>query len=105
LDFEFIVCFKNVNSYIKKDILCKSVAENGVILLTITSKKGETKKKKVAFIIARQHPGETVSSFLMQGFIDFICSSAVEAQHLRNLYIFKIIPMVNPDGVIFGNFR
>lgn len=26
--------------------------------------------KRIAFVIARQHPGEAVSSFLMQGFIE-----------------------------------
>lgn len=56
-------------------------------------------------LMARQHPGETVSSFLMQGIIDFLASDSVEANFLRNKYIFKIIPMVNPDGVLYGNFR
>ena len=41
----------------------------------------------------------------MHGVIDFLISSAKEATVLRDKYIFKIIPMVNPDGVIYGNFR
>jgi murein tripeptide amidase MpaA len=27
------------------------------------------------------------------------------AQALRSRYIFKIIPMINPDGVVYGNYR
>ncbi|KAL4482478.1 hypothetical protein ABPG72_001454 [Tetrahymena utriculariae] len=100
--------------HIKKEILCHTISKNAVPLLTITNKeeKGKTqnplndsKQKKIAMLMARQHPGETVSSFLMQGVIDFLVSDCVEANFLRNKYIFKIIPMVNPDGVLYGNFR
>ncbi|KAL4463245.1 hypothetical protein ABPG74_007246 [Tetrahymena malaccensis] len=104
--------------HIKKEILCHTISNNAVPLLTITNKekdfieKGKTqnpphesKQKKIAMLMARQHPGETVSSFLMQGVIDFLISDCVEANFLRNKYIFKIIPMVNPDGVLYGNFR
>ena len=53
----------------------------------------------------RVHPGETCSSFVMQGVIDFLLSEASEAQFLREKFIFKIVPMLNPDGVIHGNSR
>lgn len=41
----------------------------------------------------------------MKGVIDFLISNNPEAIYLRKNYIFKIIPMKNPDGVIYGNFR
>ena len=41
----------------------------------------------------------------MQGVIDFLLSDKKEAEHLRNEFIFKIVPCLNPDGVIFGNYR
>jgi hypothetical protein len=41
----------------------------------------------------------------MKGFIDFLLSDDPEAEHLRENFIFKIIPMLNPDGVINGNYR
>ena len=55
--------------------------------------------------MARVHPGETVSSWMMKGIIDFLCSDTEEAYYLRNSFVFKIIPMMNPDGVISGNYR
>lgn len=55
--------------------------------------------------MARVHPGETNSSFMMQGFLKFITSQTKDARELRNKYIFKVIPMINPDGVIAGNYR
>jgi len=41
----------------------------------------------------------------MEGFIEYILGDELEARSLRNSYVFKIIPMLNPDGVIVGNYR
>ena len=41
----------------------------------------------------------------MKGVIDFLIGDSMEAQILRNNFIFKIVPMLNPDGVINGNYR
>lgn len=51
------------------------------------------------------HPGESNSSYLVHGVIKFLLSEAPEAQELREKFIFKVIPMLNPDGVIYGNYR
>jgi murein tripeptide amidase MpaA len=42
---------------------------------------------------------------MMHGFLDFICSNNPQAVYLRKKIIFKIIPMLNPDGVVAGNYR
>jgi murein tripeptide amidase MpaA len=42
---------------------------------------------------------------MMKGIIDFLMSQAPEAKVLREKFVFKIIPMLNPDGVINGNYR
>ena len=52
-------------------------------------------------VMARQHPGQTVSSYTFEGFI----KSIIEQQKLLKMYEVIAIPMVNPDGVIYGNFR
>jgi len=65
----------------------------------------KNERKPVVFITARIHPGETCGSFMMQGFLKFITSNICDAVELRNKIIFKIIPMINPDGVIVGNYR
>ena len=56
-------------------------------------------------ITSRVHPGESVASWMMKGVIEFLTSNRPEAIILRELYVFKIIPMLNPDGVINGNYR
>lgn len=57
------------------------------------------------FFSARIHPGESNSSWIMKGIIDFLMSEAPEARVLREKFVFKIVPMLNPDGVINGNYR
>ena len=54
---------------------------------------------------ARVHPGEANSSYIMEGIIRFLVGNSREAKLLRQNYIFKIVPMLNPDGVIYGNYR
>lgn len=56
-------------------------------------------------VIARQHPGETMSSFFIEGFINrLISQDAVSRQLLKKVQI-VIIPMPNVDGVVYGNHR
>ena len=63
-------------------------------------------KKKSVIISSRVHPGETVGSWMMKGVLKFITDPFdAEAKTLRDNFIFKIIPMLNPDGVINGNYR
>lgn len=37
--------------------------------------------------------------------IDYLLSESRAAEYLRDNIVFKIIPMVNPDGVVHGNAR
>lgn len=62
-------------------------------------------KKKAVVISARVHPGEAPSSWMMKGFMDFITSDSYVAKKLRHKFIFKLVPMLNPDGVVVGNTR
>lgn len=61
--------------------------------------------RKAAIISSRVHPGETPASWMMKGVIDFATSDTEEAKQLREQYVLKIVPMLNPDGVINGNYR
>ena len=63
------------------------------------------KNKKGIVITSRVHPGETGASYMMKGIIDYLVGPSIGARILRDNFIFKIIPMINPDGVILGNTR
>ena len=71
----------------------------------INNKSQILDERKAIVIIGRQHPGETVGSYVIKGIIDFLMSDSDEAKKLREIYIFKIVPMMNPDGVLVGNSR
>ena len=63
------------------------------------------KKKDYIVVSARVHPGESNSSYMMEGLLDFVTGDSQEAEELRRRCILKIVPMINPDGVIIGNYR
>ncbi|NWY16378.1 CBPC2 carboxypeptidase, partial [Aphelocoma coerulescens] len=84
--------------------LCRSLAGNTVYLLTITG-PGSVAGKRVVVASARVHPGESGSSWAMRGFLNFLLSAHVDARLLRRLFVFKVVPMLNPDGVVVGNSR
>ncbi|KAK9516970.1 hypothetical protein VZT92_024873 [Zoarces viviparus] len=97
-----------VASYCTLRVLCHSLAGNAVYVLTISSRGGgrvEERTKKAVVVTARVHPGETNASWMMEGFLDFLLGDSEDAQLLRDTFVFKVVPMLNPDGVIVGNYR
>ena len=42
---------------------------------------------------------------MIQGAIEYLLSNNKEAKILRKKFVFKIVPMLNPDGVVYGNYR
>ncbi|KAM8818089.1 cytosolic carboxypeptidase 3 [Rhynchonycteris naso] len=95
------------SKFCKIRVLCPTLARNMVHVLTIATplKNPDSRKRKAIVLTARVHPGETNSSWIMKGFLDFILGDSCDAQLLRDTFIFKVVPMLNPDGVIVGNYR
>ncbi|XP_058502307.1 cytosolic carboxypeptidase 2 [Solea solea] len=97
-----------VVSYCTMRVLCHSLAGNTVYVMTITNRadaKLESRRKKAVVVTARVHPGETNGSWMMEGLLDFLLGDSEDAQLLRDTFVFKIVPMLNPDGVVVGNYR
>ena len=91
--------------YFKREILCTTIGGCICEMLTITSNKPGREKRKVVILTARVHSGETVSSWIMKGILKFLGSKTAIAEELLERCIFKIVPCLNPDGVIQGNYR
>ena len=61
-------------------------------------------------ITSRVHPGESNASWMMKGLMDLLLSphNAQEREistYLKDEFEFYLIPMLNVDGVINGNYR
>ncbi|EGZ09613.1 hypothetical protein PHYSODRAFT_564200 [Phytophthora sojae] len=64
------------------------------------------RQKKMVVISARVHSGETPANFMLDGMFQLLLHPTDEsAIALRRHFVFKIIPMLNPDGVCQGFYR
>lgn len=70
-----------------------------------SSKKNQQPLKPALFLSSRVHPGETPASWMMKGILEFLTSDCSQAQLLRQVFVIFIVPMLNPDGVTYGNNR
>ncbi|XP_058492634.1 cytosolic carboxypeptidase 1 [Solea solea] len=99
--------------YLRQDVLCETLGGNSCPLLTITAMPESNsndhicqfRNRPIIFLSARVHPGETNASWVMKGTLEFLMGTSPLAASLREAYIFKIVPMLNPDGVVNGNHR
>ncbi|PAA58104.1 hypothetical protein BOX15_Mlig007487g1, partial [Macrostomum lignano] len=86
--------------------LCQSLGGNRLPLLTVTAASASEEPRQqrpCVFISGRVHPGEANASWVVRGLVAHLLSPAVRT--LRSRFVFKIAPMLNPDGVINGNHR
>ena len=65
----------------------------------------ESPRKKV-WLMARQHPGETMAEWFMEGFLHSLLDedNPIAKQMLQNTAFF-VVPNMNPDGSARGNLR
>ncbi len=58
------------------------------------------------WIIARQHPGETMAEWFVEGLLERLLDGADPvARKLREQALLYIVPNMNPDGAVRGNLR
>lgn len=59
----------------------------------------------VILLVGRQHPAEVTGSIAMSAFVDTLFDDDATSIAFRERYNVIVIPMMNPDGVITGNWR
>lgn len=62
--------------------------------------------KKVIWITARQHPGETMAEWLVEGLLErLLDEDDGVSRNLLDKAVFYIVPNMNPDGAARGHLR
>ena len=62
--------------------------------------------RQPVWITARQHPGETMSEWFVEGLLERLLDGADPvARRIRDLACVYIVPNMNPDGAVRGNLR
>ncbi|CAG4978148.1 unnamed protein product [Parnassius apollo] len=92
-------------TYLRAENLCYSLNNNEVPLLTITAEDNPSNPivdRDTIFLTARVHPGESNASWVMDGTLGCLLNDSDSAAALRAKYVFKIVPMLNVEGVING---
>jgi murein tripeptide amidase MpaA len=93
---------------LRRRVLTPTIAGNNcemIIITTFQSDPEAIKNRKGIVLSSRVHPGESGASWIMKGIIDYLTGPSLNAKILRDNFVFKIVPMLNPDGVINGSTR
>jgi hypothetical protein len=108
---------------IERRTLCKTLAGNPVEFCIITdpnfdgnltppvcSQQSPSElpgdQRPWIIVCGRVHPSECNSSWFVHGLIEFLSDPRSSiAKQLRQQFVWLVIPMINPDGVICGNSR
>ncbi len=67
---------------------------------------GDPAAAKKVWVIARQHPGETMAEWFVEGMLDALLDPAEPfGRQLLQQAVFYVVPNMNPDGAVRGNLR
>jgi hypothetical protein len=93
--------------YLRDEVIGKTVEGRDLHLLTIArdelAMRSMDRHNPIVWLMCRQHAWETGTSFVGEGAIRYLLSE--EAKSLRAHVIFKILPMMDPDGCARGGVR
>ena len=93
------------SEFCRHEVLGKTIEDRDVELVRFSSNP-KKKGRKVFWIIARQHPGESMSEWWMEGLIEQLVDGPKNfvKQLLKECDIY-LVPNMNPDGSYRGNLR
>ena len=98
-----LIAKSNRNADVTHSVLGKTLDGQDLDMLTIG--KPDVGKKPI-WVIARQHPGESMAEWWMEGFLEALLDDNNEiAQELREKCVFYVVPNMNPDGSKRGHLR
>ena len=96
------------SAHVSVERLGQTLEGRDIDLLRVTnaiSTVADADKRRI-WLIARQHPGETMAEWFVEGFLDrLLDEDDPVARVLLQRCIFHVVPNMNPDGSVRGNLR
>ncbi len=96
------------SGFVEVQHLGQSLDGRDMTLLRVTDAASSiplAQRRKV-WLIARQHPGETMAEWFAEGFLErLLDADDAAARVLRQQCVFYVVPNMNPDGAVRGNLR
>jgi len=88
--------------FVNRVILGQSIQGRDIFMLTITDTSIPDSLKKSVWLQFRIHGDEMAQSYIFEGLVNYLLSgdSIPVAQQALQRIVFKLIPVINPDGVV-----
>lgn len=98
-----LLAWAQLDDRVQLETLGKTLDGRDMSLLTVGD-AGSAKHR--VWMIARQHPGETMAEWFVEGFLEALLDEAnASARTLLADTVFYIVPNMNPDGSVRGHLR
>jgi hypothetical protein len=93
------------HKFVTVENLARTQKNMDIQLVTISDPDIPALDKRTIFLMSMQHSGEDAGAYFIEGMIRFLLSDDEDAKSIRANFIYKLIPMMNPDGVFYGTSR
>ena len=96
------------SEHVEVQHLGQTLEGRDITLLRITDAQSATpvQQKRNIWLIARQHPGEAMAEWFVEGFVErLLDADDPVARVLLAQCVFYVVPNMNPDGAVRGNLR
>jgi hypothetical protein len=92
--------------YVEYEMIGPSVHGRDIPMVTISNPDFPDDDKRTVWITSRQHPMETPPSFMIKSMMKYVIGRGERGgEKLLERLIFKLVPMINVDGVAEGYSR
>lgn len=106
---QWLIATAAESALVRDEVLCATPDGRALTLLTIGDPEGKApdgSPKVPVWITARQHPGETMAEWWVEGFLDRLLDAEDgAARELLEHAVIYLVPNMNPDGSVRGHLR
>ena len=97
-----LIAKSQLDNRVSASVIGRTLDGQDMDLLTIGS---PAQGKNNVWVIARQHPGEIMAEWWMEGFLDRLLADDKTSKGLLDCCVFYVVPNMNPDGSKRGHLR